>query len=236
MPTINEVLHLVIPIFSQGALPEHGEDAPPVAYVHSAPISREVFEANYLLLSKTMSAILTEGLREIEGPRVAGLVLNDIAKQMVGERGDAAKLKAPLLAEIHRLTHVLAPGEGGWETVPYQEALDRHLIPDEDLAEVTNGIVFFTVASSALPRRQVHAMIDGAARLWGAHVSSLNVTEYAASLRTSTAAATSPAKYTPQPGGTVIVQGPAPPVQGPPNGASVAMVAGGRRVASRLPV
>ncbi len=229
---INERLNLVIPIFGNDPPTKDAEgkeiEAPPIAYVHSMPISREVFEANYLLLSKTFAAIHGEGLGRTAGPRVAALLLNDIARQAVGERGDAAAYKAPLMNEIHRLSNVLLPGERGWETMPYEDAVRHHKLDDDDLAEVENAIVFFTAYSAMHRKRVLAEVLPGAVKLWGADVSSLNATEFAASLQTSTGAGTSAPKST----------APATPIasaRSAPRGA-VVEVAGVRRVASSLPV
>ena len=54
---INRALNLVIPIDS-----EKGQ-----LFVHSTPISREIFEQYFLVISKTFAAIFSEGLGAIAG-------------------------------------------------------------------------------------------------------------------------------------------------------------------------
>ena len=39
-------------------------------FVHSTPISRDVFEKYFLVISKTFASIISEGLSFISGPRV----------------------------------------------------------------------------------------------------------------------------------------------------------------------
>ena len=172
---INEKLNLVIPLYRE----EGSEHV--YAYIHSTPLSREAFEANYLLLSKTFTAIHAEGLGEIAGPRVAGLMLRDIAKRMIGE-GDIGGLVTPLLNEIRRLTMAIMGSDAGWEAVPYQEAINRKLLDAADFAEVENALVFFTVAYALYPRRQLRSLLNGAATMWGALITSYNSTEYRDSL------------------------------------------------------
>jgi hypothetical protein len=171
---INEKLHLVMPIY---------DEADQVcAYVHSAPISREVFEAHFLLISKTFSAIVAEGLGDLAGPRVAGLMMRRIAARNKDEESATS-----LMNEIRRLTMVSTRTASGWEQIPFQEVLDKKLIGVDDLAEVENAIAFFIV-TSAMHRKQVAAeLLPGAARLWGAQISSLDSSAYHASLTTSTA-------------------------------------------------
>lgn len=109
---INEKLHLVMPVYD--------EDGKTCAWVHSAPVSREVFEAHFLLISKTFSAIHAEGLGDIAGPRVAGLIMKRIA-----ERGKDEEAEASLRNEIRRLTNVSMRTKTGWDMVPFQEAIDK---------------------------------------------------------------------------------------------------------------
>lgn len=180
---INERLNLVIPVYS--------DDDTVSAWVHSTPISREAFEANFRLISKTFAAIQGEGLGELAGPRVASLLMREIARSMVGPDGDADGMTRDFLNEIRRLSSVISPGASGWESMPLDDAAARKMLSDDDMSEVLNAVVFFTVASAMLPRTKAHAILPGAARLWGAQTSLLAATAWAASLRTSTATANS---------------------------------------------
>jgi hypothetical protein len=195
---INERLNIVIPLY---------HDDEPYAYVHSTPISREVFEVNYLLISKTFSSIHSEGLGEVAGPRVAQLIMRDIAEQ----GGDRTQKSArSLLDEIGRLSNVILAGKSGWETIPLQEALDRKLIDEDDRSEVMNSLVFFTVASLMYPRNMRQMFMDRAAQIWGARMLSSNSTDFTASLPTSTATVSSGETAAPRPvppaaGATLIV-------------------------------
>ena len=179
---INERLNLVIPVY--------GEDDAIVAWVHSMPVSREVFEANYLLISKTFTTIFAQGLGEVAGPRVAAFILRDHARRLSGDASNDTAAHA-LLAEIHRLTNVSLPTANGWEAWSYDQVVKRKLLHEDDLAEVESAIVFFIVVS-AMQRRQVaEAMVKGAARLWGAETTYSNITAFQHSLPTSTTAGNS---------------------------------------------
>ena len=173
---LNEKLHLVIPIFD-----DSGDTIK--AYAHSAPISQEVFEANVLLVSKTYATILGERLGELAGPRVAAMMLRKVA----ADRNDTGSYLA-LTNEINRLTNVIAKSpDGGWIPLPFNVAKAQGIFDPEDLSEVENAIVFFTVASAMLRKAARHAILPGAASLWGAQISALNSTAFAASLPISTA-------------------------------------------------
>lgn len=178
---IDRNLNIVIPI--------ERESGP--VYVHAAPISRAVFERYFLVISKTFAAIHAEGLSALSGPRVAGMMLKKIAQDR--EEWDGPEgVERGLMMEIRRLSSVVQPKtSGGWETVPLQEALDRKTLDEDDVSEVENVLVFFTVAYSMLRKGDRRPALEGASSIWGARIESLNSTAFAASLPTSTATASS---------------------------------------------
>ena len=176
MVAINNSLNLVIPI----------ETPQGVIYAHSCPIAHEVFDRFYFVIGKCWSRLFKEGLGEVAGPRIAAKLLRDIAKAdgiLDGEGG----VDLGLLREIQRLTNILLPKDtGGWQTLPFEEAVHRHALTAEDASEVENAAVFFTLGWSMLRRNVREIFVTGAAELWGAQTTSLNTTEFCASLPTST--------------------------------------------------
>lgn len=169
---ITRKLNLVVEI-------ERGEDESPL-YIHSTPIRREVFDTYFLLIGKTFTAVYAQGLGAISGPRVADRLLRQIADEM-GVWADAEK---GLIAEIHRLTVVLAPGDEGWQTVPYDEARKTNLLSEDDASEVDSALAFFTVASWMYRKSEAKTTLAGAMELWGARLESSSSTEYRNSLPT----------------------------------------------------
>lgn len=168
---INERLNMVVPV-----------DLPTgTAYVHATPISADVFEASFMLVSKTFASIYSEGLGPAAGPRVAAMLLRRIAK----ETGDVPGADA-LLSEIRRLANVLAPTANGWDTMPLEEAVTKGVFSKEDVSEVENAIVFFIVASAMHRRSDLAEILGGAANLWGAQITSLSFTAFRDSLPTLT--------------------------------------------------
>jgi hypothetical protein len=153
-----------------------------LVHVHSVPISREVFEDNFLVISRAFTAVYTNGLGPVTGPRVAALLLKQEAETL----GVWQKTQQSLMAEIYRLTNVVAPGPTGWETLPFDVAKKRGVLDDSDAAEVENCIVYFTCASSIHLRAEMAVAIEGLKTLWGAQTTSSNVTEYTRSLPIST--------------------------------------------------
>lgn len=154
-------------------------------HVHSQPISRPVFERYYRVFARTFAGLVGLGLGEVAGPRVAALELRRTAEQL-GEWEGPEGAEKGLMPEIRRLTNALLPATaGGWEIVPWQEIKDKQLLDDQDVSEVENAVVFFTVYSAMHRKKVLEETLEGMARLWGAQISSLGPTEYGDSLRTS---------------------------------------------------
>lgn len=158
-------------------------------YVHSTPISREVFEKYFLIISKTFASIISEGLSFISGPRVAAMLLKKIAVDQ-GVWDGRNGVDVGLMSEIRRLSNVVMPSSSGWVTVPFQDAIDKKLLDGDDIAEV-EGLICFFICASAMSRRTEVASVLERMRLWGSQTTSLNSTAYAASLPTSTETETS---------------------------------------------
>ena len=200
---IDKRLHLVIPIYAD----EEGGEI--VAWVHSTPIAEAIVDRYFMVLGQTYSAIFSQGLGLDGGPPHAMRVLRHIATERGVWHDDpktqSVGVERGLVEEMRRLTNVAVLGKDGrWEQLPLQVAVDRKLLSEEDRAEVENAIVFFTAASATLSRATRRAMLESAADLWLAQLSSLNSTEFAASLPTSTATASSgerpPAPASAEPG------------------------------------
>ncbi|ELJ9990386.1 hypothetical protein VBR58_000782 [Citrobacter freundii] len=151
-------------------------------YVHATPLSKEVYRQHFYILSKTFSAIFSEGLGVVAGPRVAYLMLEKICQDQ-GIWDGASGVKNTLVNEIIRLSNLVYPVEGkGWDTVPLEVAIEREVIdPDEALGE----LVFFTCVSSINKPHQAKEVMEQVAGMWGSAISSLTLTEWIASLPTS---------------------------------------------------
>lgn len=186
---INRKLNLVIPILGEPSKdidPETSKEVEKdnvVGYVHAEPISEETFDAHYLVIAKTFGAIYGEGLGYSVGPRIAGKLLRTIAQNM-GVWDGSTGVEASLLRDVfQRANYVKASGE----TIPLAEAIATNVLDKGDVSEVTNSLAFFTVASSMHLPAQIPEVLAGAARFWGGRTTSLNSTEFAASLKTSIA-------------------------------------------------
>jgi hypothetical protein len=173
--TINRRLNLVLPI-------ELDENH--TIYFHSMPIQKEVFEANYLLLTRTLSNLYANGIGPSMAPRIAALSLRDTAKEM----DDKKDISVNLMNEIYRLTNVIMPAAqngGGWQTLTYYDVKSRKLVDEQILMEVENAIVYFIVASALHLRSELPMAYQGLTGIWKAETISLSAMEYTRSLPTS---------------------------------------------------
>jgi hypothetical protein len=184
---LDRSLNLVLPLETDNG----------TVYVHSTPVSRDTFERHYLVVSKTFAAMYQEGLAALAGPRVAAMLLRDVAMNTRGQNGSpnawegSDGVELGLMAEIRRLTNLVMPSEKGWETIPFQDAISRKLLSPDDIADAESVIVFFICASAMHRRATLEAFLTGAASLWGAQITSSTSTGYAASLPTSIETASS---------------------------------------------
>ena len=187
MITIDKNLNLVIPLTRA--------DGSKV-YVHSTPVRFESFEKYHLVLAKTFSSFAMNGLDPRSGPSVAAMILKDVAKSTVRVPGmdwwdgeDGVGGAAGLMADMVRMSNVLtSTKDKGWVTEPLQSALDRNLITGEEKSEVMNILTFFTVVSLVAPKMDRPLLVNGMARIYELQAISLNATEFATSLKTSTIA------------------------------------------------
>lgn len=172
---INRKLNLVVPI-------ERDEGT---IYVHSTPISRLVFESHFMELSKTYSAIYSEGLGFASGPRVTAMMLRKISEELNtwdGEKG----VKNTLMQEIHRLSNVIYRGKEGWETMTFYDAIRSELFDQDELSEVENNICFFIVVSAIMKKSLQRASFARMNGVWKTQSVLLDATAFADSLQTST--------------------------------------------------
>lgn len=173
---LDRKLNFVIPIERT-----HG-----TVYVHAQPIDRDVFEKYFLEISKTFAKLQYESLGIIAGPRTCGMLLKKISQEL-GTWEGAEGVQQGLFGEITRLCNFISRSPTGVETIPMQEAIDRKLLDQDEFSEVANALAFFIVQSAMLRRPVVQPMLEGACLLWGAAITLLNSTDFATSLKTSTA-------------------------------------------------
>lgn len=160
------------------------------------PISRDVFELNYRLLSSVFSEIWGQGSFHAmsAGPRIASMVLRDVCKRQAdasSEEYDSQNNAAiSFLNELKRLSMILAPGSSGWEKIPVQSAISRGIIDPEEWQEAESSLVFFTSAFHLARRSERESRTKILLGLLKGQFASSDSTEPTASLPISTEAGT----------------------------------------------
>jgi hypothetical protein len=166
-------------------------------YAYHIPISRAVFELNYRLIGGTLAMLQSKsvGTNVVD---VATLALKDVGRRDAREWGLPEELSiedggmaVPLLAELKRLTYIIAPTPTGYQSMDVTLALGRKVISAEDWEETEAALVFFTCGFSTKRRNLAQVAADLASPLMGS-ITSLLPTEWAASLATSPAAEITP--------------------------------------------
>ena len=187
---ITSDLHLGFPIrWAEGVDPKTQQPAPvPTVWAYHTPIDARIFEANYRVIAAAQLEIADKG---IVGQRIATYALRDAARQDALDHGQDPALPSPLLADIKRLTLVLAPGPTGYDLLPIDAALARGVIDQDDWTEAESALVFFTCAYTMVPRMARERVANAYASVMRGSITSLPPMEYAASLPTSTSAETS---------------------------------------------
>ena len=172
---INKALNLVLPI----ELDDGG-----MTYVHSTPVSREVFTQYFLPMSKAFAAIFGQGLGAIAGPRIAYLMLEKTSEDMGVWKGPSGVYNG-LVNEMIRLSNVMLPDEKGWKSLPLQIVIDKGMLNPDEVAETLGTICFFILCSAINKKDQIEGIMEAVGGLWGSAITSLNSTEYMNSLSIS---------------------------------------------------
>jgi hypothetical protein len=176
-PFLNKRLNLVIPLVLN--------DGKQV-FVHSTPVTRETFEAYFLVMGRALSSIYSNGLSVNFGPRFAAMMLQKAA-EATGEWDSPGGVRDGLMMEIRRLSNIAIPTDKGWTTTPLQDAIDRRVLDADEVSEVEGQIVFFILVSAIHSKRDIPRILEAATGFWGSELTLLNSTEYARSLPISTA-------------------------------------------------
>lgn len=190
---IDEQLNLVLPIDrSDGA----------VIWLHAAPISREVFQQHWLVLSKTFMGMVAHELTGL--PQLCGNMLRQMAESLNVWDGPAG-VSMTLLPEIRRLANVVVPGgtngASGWQPMPLDEAVRRKMVDPEDADQIEGVLIFFSAAWRLLPRKDRATRTAGAVSVLDASIRSQPLSDFVASLptltETASTGATPPAPSSP---------------------------------------
>lgn len=155
-----------------------------LVYIHSTSISRSVFEQFYLELGKVFSQCfdsINQAHLALSAPQLAYPALKSLAIQ-AGNWEGAGGVQFGLVNEIKRLTNVMVSGEKGWESIPFDTAVKREVLNEDEEMEALSSLVFFTAISKVAPKDLRNSFLEmaGALRSW--ELTSLDSTEYMSGL------------------------------------------------------
>ncbi|MDE3023901.1 MAG: hypothetical protein KGI54_18950 [Pseudomonadota bacterium] len=181
---INENLNLVLPV-------REDEDGNPLVYAFHTPITREIFEASFRIIAATKASLFGKGFvfAADTGPRIAALTLKDEGRRDAESRGEVDEQGHPrdggahaLLAEIKRLTLILAPSSHGWDMLPVDTAIHSEYMDEDEWREVESALVFFTCPYALATKTVKENLASVIASVLRGLITSSPVSEYAASL------------------------------------------------------
>ena len=165
---IDRKLNIVIPVETESK---------GLIYVHSTPISRDVFEQFYLELGKVFSQCfdsINQAHLALTAPQLAYPAL----KTMTIKAGNWEEVKKGLINEIVRLTNVLVTGEKGWESIPLDLAIKREILDEDEESEVLSALTFFTAICRVAPKDLRMSFLEMAGSLRSWVLTSSDSTEY----------------------------------------------------------
>lgn len=176
---ISKKLNIVLPVKTE----EHGQ-----IFVHSVPISRDVFELFYLQLGKVFTQCF-EGVGNahlaLSAPQLAYPALKRLAITE-GNWDEKGGVKEGLVNEIIRLTNVQISNDKGWDNLPLATVISRQMLDEDEESEVLSALIFFTSISLVAPRDLKKAFLEMAGSLRNWQLTPLDSTAFIAGLRTST--------------------------------------------------
>lgn len=159
-------------------------------FVHASPIGEETFDKYFLIIGQAFSQMYAGGLGLFAGPRVAAKLVKKIAVD-AGTWDGPEGIENGLFRDMRQRANFVSAGR---PPIPFDDAVASGDLSAEDASEVENALAFFMVASSMHKRSELPTILTVVSRIWDAQTSSLNATEFSASLGTLTRAENTGAK------------------------------------------
>ena len=173
---INDQLNLVLPVRRADGR---------TFWVHSMPISAEVFANFYDPIARVFNKLYGGGIGIIAGPKIAYFALRDLCTQ-AGTWDGVNGIENTLCNEVWRLTNVLLPGANGWDMFPFSDVIRKNMMTAREIQEVKNILIFFIVNFSMHSPQVMRGIMMFSQNTWEARVTSLNCTEFKNSSEIST--------------------------------------------------
>ena len=170
----------------------------PLIWAYHSPINRKIFESAYRLLAATKDVLCPRGDWSTTSPMIAALTLKDAGRQDAAQFGLPAGVTmedggtaVPFLAELRRLTTIMAPTANGYESLPAEVAISRKIVSEDDWTDAESALVFFTSALSLTPHGLRPVLGPAFAAALRGSITSSSPTAFCESLATSTPEETS---------------------------------------------
>lgn len=176
---IDRALNLVMRVETEGS---------GIVHIHSASISRSIFEQFYLELGKVFSQCFDStnpSHLALSAPQLAYPALKSVATSQ-GNWDGVGGVKFGLINEIIRLTTVICSTENGWESLPFDVAVKREVINEDEELEALSSLVFFTAISKVAPKDLRTSFLEMAGTIRNWELTSLDSTAYQNGLPTLT--------------------------------------------------
>jgi hypothetical protein len=174
-PVLDKRLNLVL---------EVERDDKSVVYVHSIPISRQMWKTHYTFIAMAVNSMYSDGFPPSMCARMCYQRMQELAVEHKDRFGD---LPRTLFAEIWRLTNVLVPSDSGYQDIPFFHMIKGDKELDQDnVEEVQNFICYFTGASwvHGLSRKDREAFQQLMTKGFGVRITASPLTEFKNSIPT----------------------------------------------------
>lgn len=155
-------------------------------YIHSTPITKDIFEQYYFELGKVFSQCFDSSSSShmaLSAPKLAYPALKKIAMDQGNWEGNSG-VKFGLINEIKRMSNILVNSEEGWKTITFNMAVEKGILDEEDESEVISSLCFFTAICRVAPKDLKKTFLEAAGSLRGWVITSSDFMEFQNSLAT----------------------------------------------------
>lgn len=149
-------------------------------YVYSSTVSRNMAKEYWEAIKNAIGRLYAGS-----DPRMAPKFAADAVRAAARDLDMLDAVERFFIPEIRRLTTVIKMGAAGWEQIPFDEAVKTGLVDEDEADEIEGAIVFFTLAWRFHPTSDRAKVVMAAVLLWAGWTTSLAITDFINSLRTS---------------------------------------------------
>lgn len=167
-------------------------------FIHSAPLSHEVFEKYFDVIAAAYSEITGGDYTNAAGAKIAYLALKRAAQKRNMWDG-AEGVANGFMNELTRVTNFIESGEQGYTALPLFHAMQQGKLDDEK-EDLINALVFFNLVSMMERKGGAEILVTSLAVFYGGLATEQDVTAYMAGMKLKASApmvSTAPAVVAP---------------------------------------